>query len=114
MKKIILSLILLLTLNTNAQDSYQSIMFIEPAEPIELNITSTSSSYGYDNQSNIPIGVGMMLGGATFIVAGALTPPSYVGGSTTEKKPFIQQAKLWPILTGALVFTGGIAISIGN
>jgi hypothetical protein len=55
-----------------------------------------------------------MLGGATFIVAGLLTPPSYVGGSTTERKPFFQQAKIWPILSGALVFTGGIVISIGR
>ena len=115
MKNIILSLVLLLTFNTKAQDSYQSLMVIEPTETIELNLTSTSSSssYGYNN-SRLPIGVGMMLGGTTFIVAGALTRPSYVGGSTKEKKPFIQQAKLWPILFGSLIFTGGIAVSIGR
>jgi len=109
MKNIILTIVLILSFNLGAQDSYQPLMFIEPLEPIELNL---NTSYGYPEESNMPIGVGMMLGGATFIVAGLLTPPSYIGGSTTEMKPFFQQAKIWPILTGALVFTGGIVISI--
>jgi len=114
MKNIILSLVILLTFNTTAQDSYEPLILIEPSAPIELNINSSKSSSSYGNESNMPIGVGMMLGGATFIVAGLLTPPSYVGGSTTERKPFFQQAKIWPILSGALVFTGGIVISIGG
>jgi hypothetical protein len=87
MKNIILSLVILLTFNTTAQDSYEPLILIEPSAPIELNINSSKSSSSYGNESNMPIGVG---------------------------KPFFQQAKIWPILSGALVFTGGIVISIGR
>ena len=66
MKNIILTIVLILSFNLSAQDSYQPLMFIEPLEPIELNL---NTSYGYPEESNMPIGVGMMLGGATFIVA---------------------------------------------
>ena len=112
MKNIILTIVLILSFNLSAQDSYQSLMFIEPSEPIELNLKLSSTSYGYPEESSMPVGLGMIIGGATFILAGVLTQPIYVSGSTTEKKPIFQQARTWPILFGSLSIVGGVVISI--
>lgn len=81
---------------------------------LDYQTKTTTTSYGYEKSSRIPLGLGMVIGGASFIVAGLLTPPTYVGGSTTQKKPFMAQPKALPILTGALVMTIGCTISIGR
>jgi hypothetical protein len=56
----------------------------------------------------------MMIGGAAFILAGALTPPTMIGGSTTQKQPVYKQIRMLPILTGSIVFVIGSGISIGG
>ena len=56
-----------------------------------------------------------MLGGVAFTAAGLLTPPVMVGGSTTEQKPFIQQGvRAAAIITGSVVFTTGLVITIAG
>ena len=112
MKNILTILVLFLSYTCLSQDSFNTIDR-EIKYDIDLKLDKVSySSNHYNSSSNLPIGVGMMVGGASFIVAGLLTPPTYVGGSTTEKKPFFQQPKFLPIVTGGLLFTIGIGVSI--
>ena len=80
-----------------------------PRKSITLNLPMPSS-----NQPNMRVGPAMMLGGAAFILAGALTPPTMVGWSTTEKQPFYKQIRMLPILTGAIVFTIGAGNSLAG
>ena len=111
MKKILLALALTFSTSSFSQ-------LAPPKQKINLHLSTTSYS---SNSSNVRVGPGlgagsvMMLGGASFIVAGVLTTPVYVSGSTTEKKPFLQQGgKAAAIISGCLVLTGGIVISIGG
>lgn len=114
MKYTITILVLFLSYTCLSQDSFNTIDR-EIKYDIDLKLDKVSySSSQYNNSSNIPVGVGMMIGGTSFIVAGLLTPPTYVGGSTTEKKPFYQQPKFLPILSGSLFFTIGIGVSISG
>lgn len=115
MKNLILTLFL--TISTL---SFSQLAPVGSANTMEFNLhleksntlsVSKGRSYG---EPSFPIGPAMMIGGATFITAGLLTPPTYVGGSTTEKKPFYQQPKMLPIVTGAIFMCSGIVISIGN
>jgi len=53
----------------------------------------------------------MIAGGTTFIIAGALTTPTYEGGSTTILKPWYHQPGFLPILSGATLVTVGIVVS---
>ena len=77
-----------------------------PRKVINLNLPVPST------QPSIGMGPALMLGGATFIVAGALTPPLMVGWSTTQKQPIYKQIKLLPIVSGSIVFTIGAAKSL--
>jgi hypothetical protein len=56
----------------------------------------------------------MLIGGASFILAGVLTPPTMVAGSTTQKKPVYQQVRMLPIVTGSFVFIIGAGFSLGG
>jgi hypothetical protein len=58
------------------------------------------------------LGLGMIGGGAMFILAGALTTPTYVGGSTTILKPWYEQPGFWPIASGAALVVSGIVVTI--
>lgn len=114
MKNIITILVLFLSYTCLSQDSFNT---IDQEIKYNIDLKLDKVSYGgshYNSGGNIPVGVGMMVGGSSFIVAGLLTPPTYVGGSTTEKKPFFQQPKFLPILTGSLFFTIGIGVSISG
>jgi 4-hydroxybenzoate polyprenyltransferase len=117
MNKILL--LLMLMISTVATAQYKDDMTLASNQTVDLHLdyqtktTSSPTPYGYES-SRMSVGLGMFLGGATFIVAGMLTPSTYVGGSTTQKKPFIQQPKALPILSGALVMTIGGVISIGR
>ena len=114
MKNILTILVLFLSYTCLSQDSFNTIDR-EIKYDIDLKLDKVSySSSQYNSSGNMPVGVGMMIGGTSFIVAGLLTPPTYVGGSTTEKKPFYQQPKFLPILSGALFFTIGIGVSISG
>ena len=104
MNKLILLLVLTLTSPCYGQLS-------PPPQPINLHLSHQSSRYG--NQGRI--GPGMMLGGAVFIATGLLTTPTYVGGSTTERKPFYKQIRNIPILMGGIILSTGLVITItGN
>ncbi len=95
MKLLIVILALILTTSAFSQ-------IAPPRKAIALNLPVPSA-----NQSNMRIGPAMMIGGAAFVLAGALTPPTMVGWSTTEKQPFYKQIRMLPILTGTIVFTIG-------
>jgi len=105
MKQLILILMLSLVTTGYTQLS-------PPVQKIDLHLPQTQN-YGYEN--TMRTGPAVMLGGASFIVAGLLTPPTYVSGSTTEKKPFYKQIRNLPILAGSIIFSTGLVITItGN
>ncbi len=105
MKKTILTLALAFSTNAFSQ-------LAPPPQTINLHLNKSNI---LDNSRTIPTGPLMLLGGAAFIAAGALTPPIMVAGSTTEKKPFFQQgARAAAIISGCVVLTGGVVISLGG
>jgi len=103
MKKILTIIILMLCFNTFSQ-------LAPPRQTINLKLPKPVPS----NQSNTMVGPAMLIGGASFILAGVLTPPTMVGGSTTQKKPVYQQVRMLPIVTGSLVFVIGAGFSLGG
>lgn len=105
MKNIVLTLALLTSCFSFGQ-------IAPPRQKINLNLPSVP----YDSRGNsINIGPPMMLGGVSLFAAGILTPPLMVGGSTTQKQPFYKQGgRALAMVSGALVFTVGVGISIGN
>lgn len=134
MKTFLLSLFITITSITFSQSSYSDFnismntynqsnpyMVMNTNTPkLGLNINTNTrvslGGYGY-NDSSIPLGVGMMLGGATFITAGLLTVPDYDVGPNgeTQTKPFWRQgARMLAVMTGAGLFTAGIVISISR
>lgn len=114
MKKIVGVLVLLLSFFTYSQDMYfshdQSIDL-----KLELLETKSKTYQTYKTESNFPLGPAIMLGGSSFILAGVLTTPIYVGGSTTVKQPFFKQGgRMLAIMTGLTLTTVGVVITIGN
>lgn len=106
MKKTILALAL--TLSTSAFTQ------LAPPSP-KINLHISNGGNILDRSNDVRSGPIMMLGGATFIAAGLLTTPTYVGGSTTEKKPFIQQGgRSFAIITGGIILSVGCVISISG
>ncbi len=81
-----------------------------PRQVVKLNLPAPSTN------NNTPIvGPALLLGGASFIAAGLLTPPVMEGGSTTEKKsPIHQLHRILPIVSGSAVFVVGIGVTIGG
>lgn len=103
MKKLILAVFLSLSSLTFSQ-------IAPPRQKINLLLPKPSSQ-----TSNFPVGPGMMIGGTALFLAGALTPPLMVGGSTTQKQPFYKQGgRAAAMVSGALVFTIGVGVTIGN
>lgn len=103
MKKIILTAALALSTSAFSQ-------IAPPRQRILLNLPKPTPS----SNSDMRIGPVMMVGGAAFVVAGLLTPPTMVGASTTQKQPFYKQIRMLPILTGAIVFTIGTGNALGG
>jgi hypothetical protein len=101
MKQVILTLALALSTSAFAQ-------IAPPKQRILLNLPKPAGA------PDVRIGPAMMLGGASFVVAGLLTPPTMVGWSTTEKQPFYKQIRMLPILTGTIVFTIGAGNTLGG
>jgi hypothetical protein len=123
MKKIILTLMLMISSISIAQDSQNNDMVGHQDQPVsimynnyntqsDINLNLSNGGNILDNNKYVPVGPLMMLGGASFIAAGLLTTPVYVGGSTTEKKPFFQQGgRAAAIISGCVVIVGGVIIS---
>jgi hypothetical protein len=101
MKKLTTILSLMLCLNVFSQ-------LAPPRQTINLNLPLPS------NQPEIRKGPIMLAGGAVFMLAGLLTPPTMVGGSTTQKEPIYKQVRMLPIVSGAVVFTIGLGITVGG
>lgn len=101
MKNLILIIMLICSTLCGAQ-------IAPPKQNITLNMPRSYNS-------RLQLGPGMMIGGAALFVAGVLTPPLMVGGSTTEKQPFYKQgARALSMVSGSLVFTIGVGITIAN
>ncbi len=78
MKNILTILVLFLSYTCLSQDSFNT---IDQEIKYDIDLKLDKVSYGgshYNSGGNIPVGVGMMVGGSSFIVAGLLTPPTYV------------------------------------
>lgn len=106
MKKVILTLALAISTSAFSQ-------LAPPTQKFNLHLSNGGNilSRGKD----VRVGPIMMLGGTAFIVAGALTVPTYVGGSTTEKKPFFKQGgRSLAILSGGLVLSIGCVVSLSG
>lgn len=103
MKKLTLTLALLLSTSAFSQ-------IAPPKKSILLNLPKPTPS----PSSDMRIGPAMMVGGAAFVMAGLLTPPTMIGTSTTQKQPFYKQIRMLPILTGTIVFTIGAGHSLGG
>lgn len=99
MKKLILFLMLVLSGSVTSQ-------IAPPRQKIVLNLPQTYTP-------TLKVGAGMMIGGAAIFVAGVLTPPLMVGGSTTQKQPFYKQgARALAMVSGGIVFTIGVGKSL--
>jgi hypothetical protein len=123
MKKLLTFLFLTLLFTTYSQDSYDN--YLTPSYTFQTKTFDTdskinlnlSASPHYGNEPSFPLGLGMILGGSTFIVAGLLTVPDYevAPDGTTKTKPFWRQgARMLAIVSGAGVLTAGVVISIGG
>lgn len=104
MKKLLFTLMLLLSFNSFSQ-------LAAPApKRINLNLPVTPS---YGNSDSRFVRPAMLLGGTTFIVAGLITPPVMEGGSTTQKKSWQHQMhKIAPIASGCVVLVMAVAIPL--
>lgn len=103
MKNIVLVLFLIISSLTFSQ-------IAPPRQKINLLLPKPSSQ-----TSNFPVGAGMMIGGSVLFIAGALTPPLMVGGSTTQKQPFYKQgARALAMVSGGIVFTIGVGKSLAD
>lgn len=103
MKRITLTLVMMLSFTAFTQ-------IAPPKQKILLNLPKPTPS----STPDMRIGPAMMVGGASFVVAGLLTPPTMVGWSTTEKQPFYKQIRMLPVLTGVIVFTIGAGNTLGG
>jgi hypothetical protein len=103
MKKIILTLALTLSTSVFSQ-------LAPPRTKINLNLPKPTIS----NQSNVPVGPIMMLGGATFMLAGFLTVPPTEGSSLTPKPFFKQGGRMLAIMSGGATFLVGATFSLGS
>lgn len=105
MKKLILTLSLAFSTSAFTQ-------IAPPKQKIDLHLQNVSYT---SSNSSVRVGPVMLLGGASFIAAGLLTTPVYVAGSTTDKKPFLQQGgRAAAIISGCIVLSGGIVISLNG
>ena len=108
MKKLLL--VLMLSGSCYAQDSFEPVKFELKDTYTTTNRVKTKSYSGVTVSPSL--GIGMIGGGAVFILAGALTTPTYEGGSTTILKPWYAQPGFYPIASGAILITAGIIISL--
>jgi len=78
-----------------------------PKQSITLNLPTSYTP-------TLRAGTGMIIGGLVLTTAGLLTPPLMVGGSTTQKQPFYKQVRMLPIISGTLVFTIGLGVTVSG
>lgn len=120
MKKLFIALALALSTNGYAQDfvASNSVMYnhnYEESQPINLKLNSTVPAKKYYDEPQIPLGLGLISGGAVFMVAGFLTvPPMQAPGFTTPKPFFSQGGRMLAIVSGAGLMVVGCTISIAG
>lgn len=114
MKKILTTLFVSIGLSCFSQDMfYNDQLPRNEHSKIELQLSQIKKQTKYGGVTVSPsLGLGMVAGGAVFILAGALTTPTYEGGSTTILKPWHAQPGFYPIMSGAILVTAGIVISL--
>ena len=121
MRKLLTILMLFLTINGFSQSSINNNYLTTTVTSttmstnvnLRLNLNSGfGSGYGYNNDTKV--GPYLVLGGASFVLAGLLTRPVYEGGSTTLKKPFYEQPRSWVMITGGIIGTVGLVFTISG
>ncbi len=102
MKKLILMVSLISTMNVFGQ--------LAPVrQRVNLNLPQPQFCKP-DKESRV--GPYMMLGGLTFMVAGLVTPPIMVGGSTTQQQAMYKQMRSVVFTSGVLTFGAGVVLTI--
>jgi hypothetical protein len=104
MKKLLTSLLLVTLLNVSYANN--SVLY-KPKYQIKYQ------NYGlYKNDPIIPLGLGMIIGGATLMTAGLLTQPVRGGLNEMTPRPLIKQGPRGLVIFGGIVFLSvGIIIS---
>ena len=112
MRKLFITMMLLVCFNTHSQytlgGGYMTIS--TPTTTINLRLSTTYRGYNSETR----VGPYLVGGGAALVLVGLLTPPIYVGGSTTIQKPFTQQMRNWVMITGCVVGTVGLVLTISG
>ena len=104
MKKLILMVSLISTMNVFGQ--------LAPVrQRVNLNLPQPEF-FKPDKESRV--GPYMMLGGLTFMVAGLVTPPIMVGGSTTQQQAMYKQMRSLVFTSGAITFGAGIILTVNG
>lgn len=131
MNKIISLLVFLMCFNVYSQDinlningsylnnTYGNSVGVQYRPSVNLNVDlsqgySIRSSYG---EPSFPTGPAFLLGGAAMALAGFLTVPDYYMTPSGEivTKPFFRQgARMLSIVTGAVLVTVGVVITISG
>lgn len=108
MKQLLITLILSISIGSYSQQSY------------DLQMPKFTTNKKYKSRYGITVspalGLGMMLGGTAFVVAGAVTGPVTQETETGQivPKPFYQQgAKALAIVSGGVLICTGIIITLG-
>jgi hypothetical protein len=119
MKKLLAVLSLLVCFNVNSQytadNGYLTTNVVSTTMSTNINLRlNLGTSRGYRYNSDTKVGPYLLLGGGVFVLTGLLTPTTYVGGSTTLKKPFAQQMRNWVMITGGVMGTVGLVITISG
>ena len=88
----------------------KSLVIIKENTPtINLNLSN------FDNRkvSGFHYGHGMMIGGGAFMITSLLTNQTYFGLDNTRSQPLInQKGRFAALITGAVIFLGGVGITI--
>jgi hypothetical protein len=131
MNKIISLLVFLVSFSVYSQDinlningnyltnTYGSSVGVQYTPRVNVNVDLSQgyrirSSYG---EPSFPTGPAFMLGGAAMALAGFLTVPDYYMTPSGEivTKPFFRQgARMLSIMTGAVLVTVGVVITISG
>ena len=114
MKKIFIILSLFISSTCFSQDGLlqekESYMTYEPSILLRSDFSLPVKKVKNDSPRIGPI---VMLGGAVFCLAGILTTPNQ--NSDCSVKPFMQQTgRALTVITGGVVFTAGIVITISG
>jgi hypothetical protein len=116
MKKILLTLLILLPMLSMGQLAFKKELIIHDINLHDINLhledIKTIKGRGINNGAG-PI---MMVSGAAFILGGVLTKPDrkLKNGTWQNKSFFNQGPRAWATLSGIGLFCGGIVYTINN